>query len=1103
MRIKIFTTAFFFALGFSLSAQTYCESFDNCFVDPANLTATRNHAFNTYGNGNPGCLQDWEVTNGTPAVYRDVDGFGNAFNGSQFMFLGVDNTTIGEGAALQYNFQAGKSYQITFARKNATAGTQLDIAYVLLQGAIPYTYNTGVGASAFPAIPGNAYVAHSEDNYTNNTWQVLTITTPVLATSYSRIWFRPSSNISQGQAFLLVDSLCIKEVVTTPISNTCTDFEDCLIDATNGTTLNLTRNHTFNTYGNGNAGCLQDWEVTNGTPSIYRDVDGFGAAYTGNQFVFLGVDNNAITEGAAYKYQFQAGQSYRITFARKNAVAGTQLKMDYVLLQNQIPYTYNSSIGASATPAIPGNALVVSTESSLTSNSWQVLTITTPVLTNSYSRFWIRPSWTASTQAQTFFLMDSFCIQPVNCDTNTVAVSINSSNLTCNHLTDTATLNLSGGTPPYTFNWNTGSTSDSIVIQNPGIYTVWVSDSNGCVKSASDTVLNLAINVTLQSSGNVTCNGVSNGKIDVQAAGGTPPYTYAWSNGGTTDSIAGLTTGTYTVTVTDNASCSATFSKQINQTSTNWSYYVSASVAKANCVNNGSATANPSGGTAPYTYLWSTVPAQTTKTAVGLAPGSYTVTVAGSDGCTRTGTANVGSTCKNVVNGFVYFDINGNCVKDTGETVLSGVSITATNGTNTYYGNTNSSGFFNINCANPGTYTVNAVQSGGYSNCPSTNVCGAQSVVFATLGDTASRNFGFAASSGFDLRIQATWNTANPGFAKTYSIRYYQQSQPLYTGAATIMFEYDSILLYQSCTQGGVHDSIRHTITWNVASVPFPTWNTATMPYAYFVVPVTTPISYPLRQEFWISPTQGDCDSLDNHVLTIQPVVGSFDPNEKNVSPAGDIFEEDSVLTYTIHFQNTGNDTTWFIVLKDTLSQHLEPSSAYNLASSHPITSFDISDNGILTWEFDPIYLVDSATNEPASKGFVMFKVKKKPNLPLNTIISNRAGIYFDYNEPIITNTVSTKLTEPNFVFSLSNDANIAVTAVPNPFTLSTVISVDGTNGAFDFELADVNGKLLKKISADGFSSFEIEREGMAAGIYFYAITTKNKQRAFGKLIVQ
>ena len=125
----------------------------------------------------------------------------------------------------------------------------------------------------------------------------------------------------------------------------------------------------------------------------------------------------------------------------------------------------------------------------------------------------------------------------------------------------------------------------------------------------------------------------------------------------------------------------------------------------------------------------------------------------------------------------------------------------------------------------------------------------------------------------------------------------------------------------------------------------------------------------------------------------INEIVGSYDPNEKEVSPAGNITESDSVLTYTIHFQNTGTDTTSFIVVRDTLSQYLDPLSVINIASSHEFNEFEIAGDGILKWVFNPIFLVDSGTNEPESKGFIMFSIHKRSNLPFGTLISNNAAI--------------------------------------------------------------------------------------------------------------
>jgi uncharacterized repeat protein (TIGR01451 family) len=235
----------------------------------------------------------------------------------------------------------------------------------------------------------------------------------------------------------------------------------------------------------------------------------------------------------------------------------------------------------------------------------------------------------------------------------------------------------------------------------------------------------------------------------------------------------------------------------------------------------------------------------------------------------------------------------------------------------------------------------------------------------------------------------------------------------------------------------------------------------------------------------------------------IEPITGSHDPNEKEVLPAGDIMEEDSILTYTIHFQNTGNDTTWFVTVKDTLSPYVNPATVQNIASSYEYSSFDVSDNGILTWVFNPIYLVDSTTNAAASKGYVMFRVKKKNNLPLATQIKNKAHIYFDYNEAIVTNTVSNTLTQPNYIFTIKGDRNISVSAMPNPFTQSTQIVVEGINSAFDFELFDVTGKMIKKISSLNGNRFELDRETMSAGVYFYRITSTTMQRGYGRVVVE
>jgi uncharacterized repeat protein (TIGR01451 family) len=137
----------------------------------------------------------------------------------------------------------------------------------------------------------------------------------------------------------------------------------------------------------------------------------------------------------------------------------------------------------------------------------------------------------------------------------------------------------------------------------------------------------------------------------------------------------------------------------------------------------------------------------------------------------------------------------------------------------------------------------------------------------------------------------------------------------------------------------------------------------------------------------------------------------SYDPNDKQVTPSGTglfgAIDSNSSLpmTYTIRFQNTGNDTAIIVVIRDTLSSHLDIPSISTTANTHAYT-FQVLNGGIAEWTFSNIMLVDSATNEPLSKGSISYTINQKPNLAYGTQIKNKALIYFDFNAPIITNTV-------------------------------------------------------------------------------------------------
>jgi hypothetical protein len=218
---------------------------------------------------------------------------------------------------------------------------------------------------------------------------------------------------------------------------------------------------------------------------------------------------------------------------------------------------------------------------------------------------------------------------------NAVSLSTTQVNVLCNGAsTGSINLTVTGGTSPYTYSWSNGATTEDISGLAAGTYTVVVTDANGnvfgCTATTSATITSNSAVVITALQNNVTCNGLNNGSLALTVSGGVGPYTYLWSNGQTGASISSLATGTYTVTVTDGEGCTNARNYTITQPAP---LAVAASITNVSCngLSNGSATAVVSGGTSPYSYLWSN--GQTTQTATGLASGSHTVTVTDNKGC--------------------------------------------------------------------------------------------------------------------------------------------------------------------------------------------------------------------------------------------------------------------------------------------------------------------------------------------------------------------------------------------------------------------------------------------------------------------------------------
>jgi gliding motility-associated-like protein/uncharacterized repeat protein (TIGR01451 family) len=179
-------------------------------------------------------------------------------------------------------------------------------------------------------------------------------------------------------------------------------------------------------------------------------------------------------------------------------------------------------------------------------------------------------------------------------------------------------------------------------------------------------------------------------------------------------------------------------------------------------------------------------------------------------------------------------------------------------------------------------------------------------------------------------------------------------------------------------------------------------------------------------------------DAPEEVSVSCLEILDSYDPNDKQVSPAGAgpqrIIAEGQELEYLIRFQNTGTDVAYNVVIEDTLSPHLDIATLRIGAASHPFT-WSVSGVGlpVITWTFKDIHLPDSTSNEPASHGYVRFRVKPVGSTALGTQISNSAAITFDYNSPIITNQVNNTIGQ--FPLRPAVDAGVDVCSgnVPTP----------------------------------------------------------------------
>jgi len=182
-----------------------------------------------------------------------------------------------------------------------------------------------------------------------------------------------------------------------------------------------------------------------------------------------------------------------------------------------------------------------------------------------------------------------------------------------------------------------------------------------------------------------------------------------------------------------------------------------------------------------------------------------------------------------------------------------------------------------------------------------------------------------------------------------------------------------------------------------------------------------------LFSHFLIDST-GDLTPSDNHTVVRQPVQASFDPNGKTENGAGLLAVSDymagSYLNYRIDFQNTGNDTAFTVIIRDTLTDKADPASIEMIAASHPYR-LNLEGGHILIWRMDAINLPDSLQDEARSHGYLSYRVKPIRGLSQGDSINNGASIYFDHNPPVLTDIQQTVLSMSDIEAPIISDLQV------------------------------------------------------------------------------
>lgn len=444
------------------------------------------------------------------------------------------------------------------------------------------------------------------------------------------------------------------------------------------------------------------------------------------------------------------------------------------------------------------------------------------------------------------------------------------------------------------------------------------------------------------------------------------------------------------------------------------------------------------------------------------------------------------------ISGKVYYDLNQNNLVDGTDAPAINQLIQLNNGTTTLTGNAGNYSFY----TSPGNYSVQPAPNTSIASLSVTP--GSINVNAPTSGiNYGNNNFAVVIPSAYclgSLSVVSNTPPPRPGFTNNITVKFKNEvaGSPV---SQTIRMFYPGQQSYVSANPSpSLVDTAAKMLEWQTGNVNVGgQWSAVVK----FETPPPPTVQNGAILQYSASVVNSSCSSLDTlQTRQFVTVVGSYDPNDKAVSPVGysdnHAVNPNTVFSYTVRFQNTGTYLAEDVVIVDTISQHLNLATLKVKAASHPYEVAIDNSNRAVKFIFDQIMLPDSFSNEPASHGYIQYSIQPNSNYTNGSIVTNRADIYFDFNPPILTNVVYNTLDDNiSSVGTVADDTRFSV--FPNPFKEKLEIRIEKAEATDRLEIFDVTGRkvLSEKVLSPQFA---VSTAALQAGVYLVKLGSAVKR---------